>query len=82
MFIYSKDENTIPTDLFNALEAQRSLDNPEDQSVNVFLPPWTTQPGYPVITVIRESKTFTVSQVSKQINSWIHNDNNSGMKAD
>ncbi|KAJ9573937.1 hypothetical protein L9F63_008679, partial [Diploptera punctata] len=57
-----KEKNTIPQDLFDALEAQRAEDNRAAPRINNFLPLWTTQPGFPVLTVDRQGNVFNVSQ--------------------
>ncbi|KDR22501.1 Aminopeptidase N [Zootermopsis nevadensis] len=54
--------NTIPEDLFAALEEQRIEDNIDSHPVDHFFVAWTTQPGYPVIYVTRENDKFTVTQ--------------------
>jgi glycerophosphoryl diester phosphodiesterase len=64
--------NTVPKDLFDALEQQRTEDNIDVPPVQEFFEPWTTQPGYPVINVSRTTNsTITVTQVSRAI--WNHN---------
>ena len=57
--------NTVPKDLFDALEQQRIEDNINVPPVQDFFEPWTTQPGYPVINVIRTNGIITVTQVSR-----------------
>jgi len=57
--------NTVPKDLFDALEQQRIEDNINVPPVQDFFEPWTTQPGYPVINVTRTNGIITVTQVSR-----------------
>jgi len=57
--------NTVPQDLFDAMEQQRIEDNITVPPVQDFFQPWTTQPGYPVIIVTRTDGTITVTQVSR-----------------
>jgi len=59
--------NTVPKDLFDALEQQRIEDNINVPPVQDFFEPWTTQPGYPVIHVTRTNGIITVTQVSRSI---------------
>ena len=59
--------NTVPKDLFDALEQQRIEDNINVPPVQDFFEPWTTQPGYPVINVRRTNGIITVTQVSRSI---------------
>ncbi|PNF37826.1 Aminopeptidase N [Cryptotermes secundus] len=55
--------NTVPEDLFNALEEQRIEDNINTHHpVHHFFEPWTIQPGYPVIKVVRENGKISVTQ--------------------
>ena len=57
--------NTVPQDLFDAMEQQRIEDNIPVPAVQDFFEPWTTQSGYPVITVTRTDGLITVTQVSR-----------------
>jgi len=57
--------NTVPKDLFDALEQQRNKDKIDTPPVQEFFEAWTTQPGYPVISVTRTNGTITVTQVSR-----------------
>jgi hypothetical protein len=62
---YSSWNNTVPQDLFDALEEQRAESNTDSQhTVPQFFELWTTQPGYPVINVTRKNGNITVTQVS------------------
>lgn len=55
--------NTVPQDLFDALEQERIADNITVPPVQDFFEPWTTQPGYPVINVSRTTNgIITVTQ--------------------
>jgi aminopeptidase N len=57
--------NSVPEDLFNALEIQRLVDNVTTiHPVHNFFGPWTTQSGYPAISIRRENGKITVTQVS------------------
>jgi aminopeptidase N len=55
--------NTVPQELFDALEQQRIEDEINVPPVQDFFEPWTTQPGYPVINVATTNGTITVTQV-------------------
>jgi aminopeptidase N len=57
--------NTVPNDLFDAMEQQRIEDEINVPPVQDFFEPWTTQPGYPVINVTRTNGIITVTQVSR-----------------
>jgi aminopeptidase N len=57
--------NTVPQDLFDAMEQQRIEDKIDAPPVQDFFEPWTTQPGYPVINVTRPDGILTVTQVSR-----------------
>jgi len=63
----SQWNNTVPKDLFDALEQQRIEDNINVPPVQVFFEPWTTQSGYPIINVTRTNWIITVTQVSRSI---------------
>jgi aminopeptidase N len=68
LFLYdSQWNNTVPKDLFDALEQQRIEDNIDVHPVQDFFEPWTTQPGYPVINVTITNGIITVTQVSRSI---------------
>jgi len=54
--------NTVPKDLFDALDQQRIEDNINVPPVQDFFGPWTTQPGYPVINVTITNGIITVTQ--------------------
>jgi aminopeptidase N len=58
--------NSVPDDLFLALEIQRLIDNVTNINapVHSFFGPWTTQAGYPTISIQRENGKITVAQVS------------------
>jgi aminopeptidase N len=58
-------KNTVPKDLFDAMEQQRIEDNINVPPVQDFFEPWTTQPGYPVINVTRTNGIIEVTQVSR-----------------
>ena len=62
---YSSWNNTVPKDLFDAMEQQRIDDNISVPLVQDFFEPWTTQPGYPVINVTRTNEIITVTQVRR-----------------
>jgi len=55
-------KNTVPKDLFDAMEQQRIEDNINVPPVQDFFEPWTTQPGYPVINVTITNDIITVTQ--------------------
>jgi Aminopeptidase N len=59
--------NTVPKDLFDALEQQRIEDKINVPPVQDFFESWTTEPGYPVINVTRTNGTITVTQVSRSV---------------
>jgi aminopeptidase N len=67
LFYNSSWNNTVPEDLFDALEEQRIEDNIGSHTVHDFFEPWTTQPGFPVINVTRENGNITVAQVSTAV---------------
>jgi aminopeptidase N len=58
--------NTVPEDLFDALEEQRKEENKTGHPVHHFFEAWTTQPGYPVIQV-KINGTITITQVSTAV---------------
>jgi aminopeptidase N len=64
-FYDSSWNNTVPKDLFDAMEQQRIEDKINAPAVQDFFEPWTTQPGYPVINVTRTNGLITVTQVSR-----------------
>jgi hypothetical protein len=60
-------KNTVPKDLFDAMEQQKIEDNIIVPAVQDFFEPWTTQPGYPVINVTITNGIITATQVSRSI---------------
>ncbi|KAJ9573938.1 hypothetical protein L9F63_008680, partial [Diploptera punctata] len=75
-----KEKNTVPQNLFDALETERNTDNIQVPSVNDFLPLWINEPGYPVISVQRNGNSFNIQQErfllnedeeSSEINWWV-----------
>lgn len=57
-FIFSQFKNVLPSDLFTALQLQAS-----NLDIANIMETWTTQPGYPVVTVNRTADlTYVISQ--------------------
>lgn len=64
LLFFSAFGNTIPQDLWNALESYAAASLPANYTLEDVMSKWTEQPGYPVLDVTLSGVDAVITQVS------------------